>query len=74
MLKIYTLDILALQEVRRNGDGYLELESEGIMGCKFVWSGFKRKSEAGVAFILAPHVKFIESHIHYDESSFADSA
>ena len=60
------LDILALQEVRRNGTGYLELESEGIEGWQFVWSGYKRKSEAGVAFILAPHVKFVDSHVHHD--------
>ena len=64
--KNLNLDILALQEVRRNGTGCLELESEGIMGWQFVWSGYKRKSEAGVAFILAPHVKLVDTHVHYD--------
>ena len=60
------LDVLALQEVRRHGTGTLEFDSGDIKGWQFVWSGFKRKSEAGVAFILAPHVKLIESHVHYD--------
>ena len=31
-----------------------------------MWSGYKRKLEAGVAFILAPHVKLIGSHFHYN--------
>ena len=36
------------------------------MGWQFVWSGHKQKSEAGVAFILAPHVKLVDTHVHYD--------
>ena len=64
--KKLNLDVLALQEVRRNGTGSMELDNEGVKGWQFVWSGFKRKSEAGVAFILAPHVKLIETHVHYD--------
>ena len=64
--KNLNLDVLALQEVRRHGNGTLELDSGDTRGWQFVWSGFKRKSEAGVAFILAPHVKLIESHFHYD--------
>ena len=60
--KILHLDVLALQEVRRHGTGTVEFDSGDIKGWQFVWSGFKRKSEAGVAFILAPHVKLIESH------------
>ena len=31
-----------------------------------MWSGYKRKLEAGVAFILAPHVKLVGSHFHYN--------
>ena len=27
---------------------------------------FKQKLEAGVAFILAPHVTLVEEHLHYD--------
>ena len=64
--KILHLDALALQEVRRHGTGTVEFDSGDIKGWQFVWSSFKRKSEAGVAFILAPHVKLIESHVHYD--------
>ena len=30
-----------------------------------MWSGFKRKLEAGVAFISAPHVKLMSTHFHY---------
>ena len=60
------IDILALQEVRRRGDDDFTFESKGIEGWQFVWSGFKRKLEAGVAFILAPHVKLIGSHFHYN--------
>ena len=64
--KNLNLDVLALQEVRRNGTGSFELDSDGIKGWQFVWSGFKRKAEAGVAFILAPHVKLVDTHVHYD--------
>ena len=53
------LDVLALQEVRRVGAGSMEFDSESLKGWQFVWSGFKRKAEAGVAFVLAPHVKFM---------------
>jgi exonuclease III len=59
------IDILALQEVIRRGDDDFTFESKGIEGWQFVWSGFKRKLEAGVAFILAPHVKLIGTHFHY---------
>ena len=60
------IDILALQEVRRLGEDELTFDSEGIEGWQFVWSGYKRKREAGVAFILAPHVKLVGSHFHYN--------
>ena len=48
------------------GSGTLDFKSDNIEGWQFVWSGFKRKLEAGVAFILAPHVKLVDSHVHYD--------
>ena len=64
--KILHLYVLALQEVRRHGTGTFEFDSGDIKGWQFVWSSFKRKSEAGVALILAPRVKLIESHVHYD--------
>ena len=48
------------------GSGTLDFDSGNIEGWQFVWSGFKRKLEAGVAFILAPHVKLVDSHVHYD--------
>ena len=60
------IDILALQEVRRLGEDELTFDSKGIEGWQFVWSGYKRKLEAGVAFILAPHVKLVGSHFHYN--------
>ena len=60
------IDILALQEVRRRGDNDFTFESKGIEGWQFEWSGYKRKLEAGVAFILAPHVKLVGTHFHYN--------
>ena len=60
------IDILALQETRRLGHDTLDFDSGDIKGWQFVWSGFKRKLEAGVAFILAPHVKLVDSHVHYE--------
>ena len=53
------LDIFALQEVRRSGDGHITFSSESLNGWQFIWLGFKFKHEAGVGFILAPHVKVI---------------
>ena len=64
--KTLGIDVLALQEVRRRGDDEFTFDSKGIEGWQFVWSGYKRKLEAGVAFILAPHVKLIGSHFHYN--------
>ena len=64
--KNLNIDILALQETRRLGNGTLDFDSGDINGWQFVWSGFKRKLEAGVAFILAPHVQLVDSHVHYD--------
>ena len=46
--KILPLDVLALQEVRRHGSGTVEFDSGDIKGWQFVWSGFKRKSEASI--------------------------
>ena len=60
------LDVLALQEVRRIGSGSMEFESDSLKGWQFVWSGFKRKAEAGVALILAPHVQLIDTKVHLD--------
>ena len=62
--KKLNVDILALQEVRRKGDGLFEFNEESLKGWKFVWFGYKSKSEAGVAFILAPHVNLVDSHFH----------
>ena len=63
--KILHLDVLALQEVRHHETGTVESDSGDIKSWQFVWSGFKPKSEAGVALVLAPHVKLIESHVHF---------
>ena len=59
------IDILALQEVRRNGrSGILTLEDESIRGWQIAWSGHSRKKEHGVAIICAPHVNFEEEIEH----------
>ena len=50
--KNLNLDVLALQEVRRHGNGTLEIDSGDTVGWQFIWSGFKYKSEAGVAFLV----------------------
>jgi len=60
------IDILALQETRRTGSDSFEFNSGDINGWQFVWSGYKRKLEAGVAFILAPHVTLVDKYFHYD--------
>ena len=60
------IDILALQETRRTGSGSLDFDSGDINGWQLVWSGYKRKLEAGVAFILAPHVTLVDKYFHYD--------
>ena len=59
------LDILALQEVRRNGrSNIITLEDESIKGWQIVWSGHKRKKQHGVAILCAPHVKIEDEEEH----------
>ena len=57
---------MALQEVRRVGADSMVFSSESLEGWQFVWCGYKRKAEAGVAFILAPHVQLIDKQFHLD--------
>ena len=64
--KNLNIDILALQETRRVGSGTIEFDSGDIKGWQFIWSGHKQKLEAGVAFILAPHVKLVDKHTYLD--------
>jgi len=58
------IDILALQEVRRTGNGLLVCDDESLKGWQLIWSGHKRKREHGVAILFAPHVK-IEHHMEH---------
>ena len=64
--KRLNIDVLALQEVRRVGADSMVFSSESLEGWQFVWCGYKRKAEAGVAFILAPHVQLIDKQFHLD--------
>ena len=60
------IDILALQEVRREGQELLEFDDGELEGWRIVWSGFKRKGHAGVAFVLSPEVELIDHMSHLD--------
>ena len=60
-----SIDILALQEVRRKGrSGIITLTDESTRGWQIAWSGHKREMEHGVAILCAPHVKFEEESEH----------
>ena len=50
-------DICLFQETRINGDGEIEYDDPLLKGWQVLYSGFKKKSQAGVAIVLAPHVK-----------------
>ena len=58
-------DICFFQETHKIGEGEIEFDDPVLKGWRVVYSGFKRKAQAGVAIALAPHVK-LEDIIHVE--------
>ena len=56
-LKNIKQDICFFQETRICGNGELEFEDQALKGWKVLYSGFKKRIQAGVAIVLAPHIK-----------------
>ena len=50
-------DICLFQETHRTGDKEIQFDGTVLKGWKIISSGFKKKAQAGVAIVLAPHVK-----------------
>ena len=50
-------DICLFRETNRTGDEEIEFDDTVLKGWKILSSGFKKKAQAGVAIVLAPHVK-----------------
>ena len=49
-------DICLFQETRKTGSDELTFEDPVLKGWRVIYSGFKKKAQAGVAIVLAPHV------------------
>ena len=49
-------DICLFQETHKTGNGEIEFTDDVLKGWKIIFSGFKKKAQAGVAIVLAPHV------------------
>ena len=47
------------------GEGEIEFDDEHLKGWKVIYSGFKRKAQAGVGIVLAPHVN-LQDIIHVE--------
>ena len=50
-------DVCFFQETHRTGSGEIKFDDEMLKGWRVIYSGFKRKAQAGVAIVLAPHVQ-----------------
>ena len=66
--KQLNIDILALQEVRREGQKvlYFNKDDGELDGWCITWSGFKRKGQVDVVFVLSPNVELIDHIYHLD--------
>ena len=49
-------DICFLQETHKIGSGEVEFHDPILKGWRVIYTGFKRKAQAGVGIVLAPHV------------------
>ena len=49
-------DICLFQETHKTGNVEIEFTDDVLKGWKIIFSGFKKKAQAGVAIVLAPHV------------------
>ena len=50
-------DICFFQETHKIGIGEIEFNDPSLKGWRVIYTGFKRKAQAGVAIVLAPHVR-----------------
>ena len=50
-------DVCLFQETHKIGQDEIEFNDPVLKGWRFIYSGFKRKAQAGVGIALAPHVK-----------------
>lgn len=53
-------DICCIQETHIVGQGEVEFKDPDLKGWRIIYSGLKRKAQAGVAIVLAPHVKIVD--------------
>ena len=49
-------DICLFQETHKTGNDVIDFEDPVLKGWRVIYSGFKKKSQAGVAIVCAPHV------------------
>ena len=49
-------DICFFQETHKIGEGEIEFDDVQLKGWRVLYSGFKKKAQAGVAIVLAPHI------------------
>ena len=52
-------DITCMQEVRQRGEGEVCFDDQVLKGWRIIYNGMKT-AKAGVAVVLAPHVKLID--------------
>lgn len=60
MQRISKKDVCCFQETHRTGNGDIEYDDPVLKGWKVIYSGFKRRSQAGVGVALAPHVTVVD--------------
>ena len=53
-------DVCCFQETHRTGNGNIEYDDPVLKGWKVIYSGFKRRSQAGVGVALAPRVTLVD--------------
>ena len=58
-------DVCLFQETHMTGKDEIEFDDPVLKGWKFIYSGFKKKAQAGVGIALAPHVK-LEDVMHVE--------
>ena len=59
-------DICLFQETHKTGNGGIDFEDPVLKGWRVIYSGFKKKAQAGVAIVCAPHVT-VEDEIFVQE-------
>ena len=59
-------DICFFQETHKIGIGEVEFDDPSLKGWRVLYTGFKRKAQAGVAIVLAPHV-ILDDIMHVEQ-------